>query len=141
MERKTQSERAVLKEQITKLEKEKTELKEEVQRAREQKEDGIQEILNENENKLHDILGKVDSLVNKEKKTITAAAIGQEGEDWVLRSLQEAFPSNYKIVLVSADSGVGDISFTVENTTTRIMFEVGCPWSLMPWPPKQSYLE
>eukprot|EP00092_Neocalanus_flemingeri_P076210 GFUD01094490.1.p1 GENE.GFUD01094490.1~~GFUD01094490.1.p1 ORF type:complete len:295 (+),score=87.96 GFUD01094490.1:73-885(+) len=68
VERKTHSERVLLKKQIQKLENEKTELKDEVQRIREQKEDNIQEVVNENVQKLDDLHDKVDILVNKEKK-------------------------------------------------------------------------
>merc|ERR1719167_472848 len=51
------------------------------------------------------------------------ASIGQLGEEWVVDSLQKAFPNNTSISRTNSNHS-GDIIFKVENTDKIIMFEV-----------------
>ena len=48
---------------------------------------------------------------------------GQLGEEWVVESLQKAFPNNTSISRTNCNH-TGDVVFKVENTDKIIMFEV-----------------
>ena len=54
---------------------------------------------------------------------IQLAIPGQLGEEWVVESLQKAFPNNTSIVRTNSNH-TGDVIFRVENTDKMIMFEV-----------------
>ena len=64
----------------------------------------------------------IETIEARDKQVKTATAIGQEGEEWVLHALQEAFPSPFGQVERTATNNCGDITLTYNNQ--RIMFEV-----------------
>ena len=62
----------------------------------------------------------IETIEARDKQVKTATAIGQEGEEWELHALQEAFP--FGQVERTATNNCGDITQIYNNQ--RIMFEV-----------------
>jgi len=64
-----------------------------------------------------------EQVLQQPDSTSNSAIIGQLGEEWVVESLQKAFPNNTSISRTNTNH-TGDIIFRVENTGKMIMFEV-----------------
>jgi len=84
----------------------------------------IQRLMSGNENKLNDLTGRLETLIDKNSNVKSSYQIGEDGENFVLSSLESAFPNNTGIFKTNGNF-CGDILFKLENDQNSfIMFEV-----------------
>ena len=74
---------------------------------------------------MNDLTGRLETLIDKNSNVKSSHQIGEDGENFVLSSLQSAFPNNTGI-FKNNGKWSGDILFKLENTQRNsfIMFEV-----------------
>jgi len=79
--------------------------------------------ITESQNKMLSKLSEIEKLNQDLVNPKTPSKIGELGEEFVLKCLENAFPNHTSLEKMKGNNS-GDIHFRIENTDKRIMFEV-----------------